>query len=162
MSANLKALATALAGNQVQDIEDAMRDFLYGLSIDDSEGDQLDHIGEIVGEERLGKTDALYRIAIKIKIGENTSEGTLEKVITIWRLLAPGDDVIITEDPPAKIDISSPTFSGTVAELVYIKERLQNVLSGGVALNQLIVVDPTKFGFGATMGGFNTLWANAA
>ena len=162
MSANLKALATALAGNQVQDIEDAMRDFLYGLSIDDSEGDQLDHIGEIVGEERLGKTDALYRIAIKIRIGTNVSEGVMETVITIWRLLAPGDLVEISEDYPAKIDIVSPTLVATADELAYIKERLQDVLAGGVAINELYIDDRAKFGFGATRGYFGTDWGNTA
>ena len=110
MSDNLKALATALYGNQVQEIEDALRELLYGFDIDQSVGDQLDVIGSIVGQDRLGKSDDDYRIDIKIKIGINTSEGDIEKIITIWRLLAPGAEVTIEEDFPAKIDLITDTF----------------------------------------------------
>lgn len=162
MSANLKALATALYGNQVQEIENAMRQLLYGFDIDQSVGDQLDVIGAIVGQDRLGKSDENYRIDIKIKIGINTSEGLTEQLIAIWRLLAPGANVTIEEDFPAKIDLTTDTFTGTAAQLIYIKEKLQEALAGGVGFNQIIIADPTKFGFGSTMGPFGSVWAVSA
>ena len=162
MSTNLKALATALIGNQVQEIEDALRELLYGFDIDQSIGDQLDVIGSIVGQDRLGKSDDDYRIDIKIKIGINTSEGDIEKIITIWRLLAPGAEVTIEEDFPAKIDLITDTFTGTSTQLAYIKEKLGEACAGGVGINQIMIADPTKFGFGPSMGAFDTDWAASA
>ena len=50
-------------------------------------GAQLDVLGRIVGEARLGDPDANYRLRIKAGILLNVSSGTPEELLAIFRLL---------------------------------------------------------------------------
>lgn len=52
-------------------------------------GDQLDQIGGLVGEERLGRTDTVYLTAIKLRIRVNRSQGRAEDIIQIANLISP-------------------------------------------------------------------------
>ena len=58
---------------RVQALEDAIVQCYTITSIDESEGVQLDVLGRIVGEQRAGKTDAVYRLYIRAKICANRS-----------------------------------------------------------------------------------------
>ena len=100
-------LCNSLFGNQIQDLENAARTLLYSLSIDRSEGDQLDQLGTIVGQSRLGYNDEYYRILLKVKIGINISEGDIERILTLWKLLTGTDNVTLTELFPGKIKLST-------------------------------------------------------
>jgi hypothetical protein len=50
-------------------------------------GDQLDQLGAIVGEPRLGRADADYLPAVKLRIRANRSQGLAEDIIQITTLL---------------------------------------------------------------------------
>ena len=78
---------------QVQDIEDALEPFDLLLDIASQSGQQLDEIGDIVVQPRLGNTDARYRILLYTKIGINTSKGESPKVIEIFKILTEADHV---------------------------------------------------------------------
>ncbi len=67
--------------NQIQDFEDAAFGVLLDRWIDSAIGLQLDGVGAIVGEEREGRTDEPYRVAIKSRIQINFSSGTPEDVL---------------------------------------------------------------------------------
>ena len=162
-STNLKSLITAIFGTQVQDIENAIYQLMTRLDIDNSEGDQLDGIGEIVGQERQGLSDDLYKLWLKAKIGKNTSEGDLERVISIWSLFNPDATVIhIYEYFPASISISSnsaldPVYASYLTEILGF---MQGIVCAGISVSTIIVFDPDNaFGFyGATdAGGFGDL-----
>ena len=162
-STKLKTMVTALFGTQVQEIEDAVYQLLTRLDIDNSEGDQLDLIGEIVGQSRLGLSDLLYKVWIKAKIAQNVSEGDLERVISIWRLFNPDATVVkIYEYFPASISISS-NAALDVAYAAYLAEIfgfMQSVVCAGVSVSNIIVFDPDNaFGlYGSTnAGGFGDL-----
>lgn len=87
---------------QVQELELAFCDILAKTSLDDSEGQQLDNMGEIVGESRDGRNDLQYRTAIRVRINLNTAEGTLEEVIGLAIAVAGSPvDVLVTELFPA-------------------------------------------------------------
>jgi hypothetical protein len=78
---NLSALMTAFV-NQVQDLEDACYELYTERWIDTAVGVQLDGLGAIVGEDREGRGDEEYRLAIKAQIQINFSEATPEDILT--------------------------------------------------------------------------------
>ena len=69
--------------------------------IDYATGNFLDRIGEVVGEERKGRTDEEYKIAILIRIFINTSKGTPENIITALRFITKPTDCQYMEAYPA-------------------------------------------------------------
>lgn len=153
-------LCNCLFGNQCQDLENAARKLLYILNIDKSEGIQLDKIGTLVGQARLGYNDEYYRMLLKVKIGVNVSEGDMERIITLWKNLTNSDDVKLTEILPAKIKLETNTYFDP-AIMSFMKNIAAQALAGGVGIDTIIINDPTKFGFGPTMGSFGSLWANS-
>ncbi len=107
---------------QIQEIEDMLFSIL-DETVDHAVGAQLDVLGRIVGEERLGDSDANYRLRIKAGILLNVSSGTPEELLAIFRLLTsdlPGAVVQFEEQYPAalvvrilRVTIASPsTFAG--------------------------------------------------
>jgi hypothetical protein len=110
-------------GDQAQDEETALYDLLDLLNIDVSVGAQLDGIGTIVGEERKGRTDAVYRIYLKGRILANRSSGTPPELNEIAHLLV-GDanNQVYREYYPAAwkitVDDEFPTDPDAVAELL--------------------------------------------
>lgn len=69
--------------------------------IDTAIGAQLDGVGSIVGESRLGRNDDDYRTAILFRIFVNTSNATPEDLIKGLRLLTMPDDIQYIEQYPA-------------------------------------------------------------
>jgi hypothetical protein len=159
LSIKISDLMIAMFGNQTQDFENAARKLLYNISIDKSEGVQLDNIGTIVNQSRLGYNDTYYRILLKVKIGVNISEGEIERILTLWKLLAGTDNVKLIELFPAKIKLETDEYLGDDI-FIFMKEFASLALAGGVGIDTIIVTDPTKFGFGPTMGNFNSEWAS--
>jgi hypothetical protein len=151
--AKLEGLIESLFGQQSQDFEDAAQQLFTRLSIDDSEGVQLDGIGAIIGQDRNALTDALYRLFIRGKIGQNTSEGEIEKVLDVWRLISNADNIRLVEVFPAEIwlyyDVPlDPELVDDAFELI------QNVVGAGIAVKFLISYDPDEaFAFA---GGIDT------
>jgi len=89
----------------MQELEDAVWSVLTERWVPEAIGAQLDEMGEIVGEPRLGRTDAEYRPAIELRISLNQSGGEPERIIEFLRRIAGADAVIYKEIWPAKIEI---------------------------------------------------------
>ena len=85
-SPNLLALATSYL-EQVQTLEDAAWPLLAERGIDNMTGDRLDGLGEILGHSRGGRSDAVYRLALKGELAVLQSEGTAEEMIALAQLL---------------------------------------------------------------------------
>lgn len=79
-----------------------IRDFRW---VDTAHGKQLDGLGAIVGQKRNGRNDVEYRIAILAKIAINTSEGLMEDLIAVFRLLTGATDVNAYEYYPGVVEI---------------------------------------------------------
>lgn len=115
-SANIKSFLTAIFGTQVQELEDAIYSIFSALDIQNVEGDQLDQVGTIVGQERYGVDDVEYRIRLLARIGKNVSEGDIERVISVWRLFSPMSvETHLVEHFPAEVAIYSDSFGFDVA-----------------------------------------------
>lgn len=76
----IEAFLTAFA-SQIQDLEDAGFEMYLDRWIATSEGIQLDGLGAIVGEDREGRGDEEYRLAILAQIQINFSEATPEDIL---------------------------------------------------------------------------------
>jgi hypothetical protein len=70
-----------------QELETATWDVIWNRLIDYAADGQLDTLGAIVGEKRLGKSDATYRVYIRARIRINYSEGHPDDIIDVQRLV---------------------------------------------------------------------------
>ena len=103
--------------------------------IEDQSGINLDQIGKIVKQEREGgQSDADYRIALLIAIGQNISRGTIPNILSVCDLIKGEDEtkvVRLQEIPPARFQLFT-----NILELVGDEaEILNNTKAGGVAMN---------------------------
>lgn len=67
-------------------------------------GQQLDNLGEIVGETRQGRSDEDYEVAIRGRVKLNISSGTIEDVYAIAGLIAPTLTTSLQEFYPAAFE----------------------------------------------------------
>jgi hypothetical protein len=81
---------------QLQELEDVLWDVINHRLLDPApgetvgaEGVQIDVLGKIVGQPRLGLTDVAYLLAIKLKIRVNRSRGSNVDLLEILRLAMP-------------------------------------------------------------------------
>jgi hypothetical protein len=79
-------------GPQFQDLEDAGQTLLTLLSIEDSEGVQLDNIGRHIGQPRSGVDDETYRLYLSARVLANKSDGTAEDIFKVLRALYGQDE----------------------------------------------------------------------
>ncbi len=106
----IEALLTGYL-EQVQELEDSLWDLRTLRSLDLAEGEQLDRLGEIVGQARGGLDDDNYRQLIRARIQANRSDGQADRLLLIARLvLSIGDSepiLTLTEGFPASVVIQN-------------------------------------------------------
>ena len=110
---------------QLQILEFAFVDLVSLRGINSAIGVQLDGIGEIVGLSRFTDDDDSYRAAIRLKIGQNTSSGSPEDVISFVQQQTGAFSIDYAENYPAKISmhIVAPTAS-IPNDLILATERV--------------------------------------
>lgn len=135
----LMAIISAFVA-QHQMLEDAIFQLYGRLDIQNSIGAQLDGIGDIVGQDRLGFDDARYRILLLAKIGQNVSNGDPERIISIFKLLTNADLVHYINLKNGEIELAT---DGSVDETIinFVFDQLQRSVAGGVRLNEIIFFD---------------------
>lgn len=101
---NIDAIVKAFA-TQSQELEDAAWEVLLNTLVSTAVGQQLDGLGSIVGVERGGRSDADYRVRIGAQILLNKSSGTIEELLELCVALGATPGTVLTEVPPAKIEI---------------------------------------------------------
>lgn len=87
--------------DNIQVIEDQNQQILRERGIFEAIGAQLDVLGLLVGEARLGRVDEPYRVAILNRIAVNTSDGTPVKMMEIMRLITGSPIARVWEHYPA-------------------------------------------------------------
>lgn len=122
----LRSLLGALL-DEVQVVEDVAWDVILGRLVDDAEGAQLDTIGRIVGQPRIGD-DEEFRLYIKARITINGSDGTGDDVMQVAEVLLEGKPWSYEETYPASIIIE--TFEAERAATIAHLLRLAR--AGGV------------------------------
>ena len=145
--ARIEALLDAV-DEQVQAYEDQIGPLSDVLDIDAMGGVNLDNIGNIVSQDREGRSDANYRVAIREKISANVSSGTPDQVIGIFEFITGSTTIDFIELFPAGFGIygdadpyPDSTFDGVDAAKpggVYmcLFERLQEEGSSDLILTE--------------------------
>lgn len=103
---NIDNLLTLFA-TKVQEIENMMFQLLEDRVLDAAAGQQLDGIGEIVGETRNGRGDAEYKSALDVRIKINISSGTPETMIDVMASLTNSTHINFIEQYPAEVELHS-------------------------------------------------------
>lgn len=99
---NISALVSGFAEQQ-QTVENANWQLFTERYLDVAEGKQLDDIGKIVGEPRLGRDDDEYRDAISVRIIINDSSGEPASVISVFKIITDSTAVNLIEIEPATL-----------------------------------------------------------
>lgn len=145
---------------QIQDNEDVTWGLTADLAILTAIGVQLDGIGTIVIQDRLGFSDTFYRSLLLAKIGENVSQSDPERIIDVVKLLTGATLVHYLENWPAAYDISIDVeIDPSLIDFQY--SRIDRVDPAAVRLENLICFDPDEaFAFAGGVGdaeGFGDL-----
>lgn len=131
---------------QAQELEVVFVSLWVLRSLEYAENDQLDVLGKIVGEERKGRSDADYKIAIGARIRTNKSNATVEDIIAA--MVAAEDRTYIvknngqasltvsalgpigTTDPETLLDVlKGVKGAGIKVDLVYQEEEDDNIFT---------------------------------
>ena len=108
-STRLKALVNAMVGPSdpttwtIQELEDVLFQILDERWLATAGGEQLDGLGEILGEGRLSDDDEVYRRALYLRVLINCSCGEPERLIEVLDRLAVPGFVHLTIKPPAGV-----------------------------------------------------------
>ncbi len=130
---NLENLIKDLYTTRAQALENGLLPLYNRLNIDLSEGVQLDGIGQIVGQLRLGLSDSFYRIFLKARIGVNVSEGDIARVIDVWKLMTNSNIVQLLEAFPAEVDLYYDVpLDDDLAVLAF--SLIQDVVGAGIGV----------------------------
>ncbi len=96
-SNNITKLVTALIGPG-QSTENALRQLYAERRVDTAIGVQLDVLGRLVGQLRLGLSDDMYRRVLRARISANRSKGTIADAILVSSLVTDDDALTIELD----------------------------------------------------------------
>jgi hypothetical protein len=129
---------------RTQAAEDVIWDLYTGVWLDNSVGTQLDNLGAIVGEPRMGRQDDDYRIWVRVRIAINRANGRVYDTLFVAQLAAQSDpspdDVIAVYTPeyPAayRVDFTSTSIGASVWKAI-----LDQVRPAGVGLVVRVNVD---------------------
>lgn len=133
---------------RTQIIEDAIWSVVTEKWIGDAEGQQLNELGAIVGEPRLGRSDEEYIEAIGIRIRLNSGGGSPELILTYLRFVFQTENVRIEEIFPASFKV----FAGVDVTLEQA-QALRRLVGAGIGtifvsfIGEGIPFGHSEFGF---------------
>lgn len=91
---------------QVQELETVFFSLMVERYVLTAEGAQLDGIGRVVGEARLGRTDTDYRTAIIGRTVRNKAHSRIEDILALFVLILPTYTFTLIEGPgPAAFSV---------------------------------------------------------
>lgn len=145
---NIAAFYTAFI-QQIQDEEDAIFALdetrqLYNGTTYPAVGAQLDGIGEIVGIDRNGLSDAEYLIFILGKIATNFSDATPPTVESITDTFFRPEQLVMHEFYPAEVDFEMAGVLLGPALWPIVFPLIQKSLGAGIKLGFVSVYDETN------------------
>lgn len=120
---------------QAQEIENMLIQLWVLRSLELAENDQLDVLGGIVGEDRQGRSDADYSIAIGARIRTNKSNATIEDILSAM-VAAENRTYNLNNHGGAAITVEAAGPIGTTNQ-EELWAVLQNVKGGGVRADLL-------------------------
>ncbi len=122
---------------QYQSIENAYWQLLTEFGVETAIGWSLDVLGRIVGEPRQGASHADYRLRVRARIRVNRSDGTIEDVIDVVRLLIgsallPSAVIKMTEYYPAAFVLRVSGITITPAQALIYRSFINQARGAGI------------------------------
>jgi hypothetical protein len=159
----------------VQELEDAIWDVLTRRLIQNAEGEQLDFLGNLVGQPRLALEDAEYRIYLIARIRINRSHGHADDVIEVLTLVEHAEflfhdrggasiEIEYTEVPSTSVLVLLDLARAAKAAGVQLAINFPSLLDGFIFGNSSdpSTLEPGENGFGdaqgADVGGYLSSW----
>lgn len=131
----LNAILASYAA-QADALEAVFWQLLTERNVDNAVGVQLDILGKLVGQPRVGTTDETYRLFIRTRIRANRSKGRASDAIAVARLALDGAPFEYQDWYPASVIIEVPALDlpdGVTPELV--QQVLRDAAPAGVRLD---------------------------
>ena len=125
---------------QLEELDKNIRDMSGQFDIDNASGAELDRIGKILGEERNGNTDRIYRIYLKLRTMLNTADGTVEDIIKFVKFFFSSETVHLVPNYPAGLRILHDGFNDTVDFNRIIKQ----IVGAGIAYDTREIFNMTE------------------
>ena len=144
---------------QVQEVEDALWAVWSGRGVGTATGHTLDLLGRIVGEDRQGEADSLYRIRIRARIQANLSDGTWDDIHRVMSILLdaqwPLATVTGSEIYPAAFQYRVDGLVLSADQIKILTSFLRSIRGAGIELrfgwSAGPLVDAFAFAFGSTL-----------
>jgi len=124
---------------QYQALENAVLELDRLYNIDIAEGVQLDDIGALVKQPRLGLDDATYRLFIKARALANSTEGRINDILYALELLS-GDPSSWANIYTMAVDLYADI---DVVRATQVKTFMQEIVQAGV---KILTVQPASIG----------------
>lgn len=175
---NLEAAWQAL-GQPIRNGDEAVVWLQSAFTVSLGEGIQLDKLGELLNQPRLGgvyplgEADAVYRGKLRAAILRNRCKGTAPEIVAVVHaLLTKARLVQISDAPPAAFNLSIEVTSALTSDeqQALIDFAVQSKAAGvkivGIAWYEAPVfgfvpsTDPPVEGYGDGVGGPGGAWAN--
>ena len=138
-SPNIQGLLKSYTEN-LQLVEGALFQLLNERGLATAIGEQLDVLGRIVGEDRIGKSDEPYRVALVGRATANNSDGSTEDVMRTLKAITQADNISFFEHYPASVHYYAD--SGVSNGIV---DALDRASSAGVSTRVLYDLNQTMF-----------------
>lgn len=150
-----------LVAEEIEEVKTSFTDIERVKDLDQAYGQTLDNYGSNVGERRKGNTDKLYRLLIRIKIAENTSDATLDYIVQALALALDRDEKeiyveegwnFINDEQPASIYVSFPSEVFNDYNITYDRfiQLFNSVVAAGVSTD-FFVIEEDNINIAATM-----------
>ena len=139
---------------EIQELEEAITEFLLQKNVDNAEGVQLDGIGEILGKLREGLSDSDYRDVLNIQKILNAGEGQYHTVLMLWQILTGSNTATVIEEFPAGVALYSPTGTPTLETITTLTEALPVTVTA--SFTSSIDASPAFCFFGGIGDGFGS------
>lgn len=152
---NFNSLASSII-SQIQELETDTFNVFENRWLFTAEGEQLDRLGESLGEVRNGRSDLEYRVAILTAISINVGSGTPDLMINVIKQLYSTSTIAYKELYPASFSI---TFQSDV-KIPEITNFANSIKPAGVGNPTLMQYKGTPFVFGTIKGEESLLAVN--
>lgn len=138
----------------VQDVENAMQQLYRERRVDTAVGIQLDVLGRLVGQKRMGLSDDDYRRYISARIATNRSNGSYEDLIKIAVLVINDDGLYahVRQAGTATVIVRLEDLIVSLALGDIVLHFLKQAVAGGVrlVLEFSTIADEDAFIYGST------------
>ena len=131
-----------IIGGRAQLLETDNTDLFEKRGLSGAEGQQLDNLGDILGEERNGRDDFSYRSALSVRILINTSFGTIGRIQEIALSFGDAETVRVHEVPPANLEVIIEGGEFDDAELLIALDASRPLGVRLIAIDQVAPVIP--------------------